>query len=131
MHSETQIESQLLKAMRRIAAPYRKAIEILRESSTHDASVCTRLRPAMEMIEDQEMSLAPLRTQSNSLDRPPSEELKRTIEEQSVLLQELIERITSVEIQFVSSRGDLAQRLDMSNRQTAMRQAYQPTPGGN
>ena len=139
MHSETQIEAQLIKAMKRIAVPYRSALSILREhhaapttragvasSPTNQTRICELLQRPMEMIADYERTVGPLRTQWNSLRKTANGDLQQVIDEQSKLLKELMELLDGVEQQMLSSRTHLASRLDDSQRQMAMRQAYRP-----
>ena len=142
MDSETQIEKELVRGMKRIAVPYRTALGILRE---HQAAaklrteagiptdtivdVCSLLRSPMEMIANYEVTVAPLRTQWNGLRKTAGRDLQQLIDEQSILLQELVELLDDAEQQMKSSRTQLATRLDESQRQSAMRQAYQPAPG--
>lgn len=136
MTSEQQIERELIVGMRRIAVPYQKALQLLRahnvpaDSATAvmtapSVDISALLRPSMEMIADYESTLGPLRNQWNALDKDADGELKTLIDEQAGVLQELIALLDTVESQLAGSRSQLASRLDVSQRQNAMRQAYQ------
>ena len=143
MHSAIQIESELTRGMKRIAVPYRAALDILRaqEPSSHSrpgqglnsdstagfADMSERLRPSMEMIAAYEGELAPLRDQWNQLQKSPSADLRNLIDEQALLLKELIARLDDVELQMLSSRKQLTLRLDESQLRNNMREAYQST----
>jgi hypothetical protein len=129
MHSEQQIETELKKGMRRIGAPYQMALKILRSYATSEdcdiQEITLQLRPSMDLIAECERSLAPFREQWNQLQTTAHGELAQLIEGQSILLKELIERLNVVENRMATSRKHLASRLDVTQRQNAMRQAYQ------
>ncbi len=130
MNSEKQIEKQLITGLRRLSVPYRKAVEILREQKAADdgamdQSVCTRLKPSMELIAEYEVTIAPLRAEWNCQHRKPAGELKHVVDDQAVILQELISLLNHVEQRLANSRWQLGAKLDISQRQTAMRDAYQ------
>lgn len=127
MLSETQIEEKLVQGMRKIAVPYKKALQILRQHDadpTGSTDLPSRLKPSMEMIAQYETTVGPLRTQWNALQKTPNDALKSLVAEQSDVLQELIALLNTVEQQMAGSRSHLASRLDVSQRQNAMRQAY-------
>lgn len=127
MLSETQIEDKLVQGMRKIAVPYKKALQILREHSVTPSGandLPSRLKPSMEMIAEYESTVGPLRNQWNALQKTPDAELKDLVSEQSDVLQELISLLDNAEKQMSGSRSHLAERLDVSQRQNAMRQAY-------
>lgn len=136
MHSAQQIERELIVGMRRIAVPYQKALQILRAHNvpadsatavmtTPGTDISALLRPSMEMIADYESTLGPLRSEWNALEKDANGELKTLVDEQAGVLQELISLLDAVESQLAGSRSHLASRLDVSQRQNAMRQAYQ------
>lgn len=127
MLSETQIEEQLVLGMRKIAVPYKKALQILLEHHAAPADsvdLSSRLKPSMEMIAEYETTVGPLRAKWNALDKTPKQPLKLMVSEQSALLLELITLMDAVEKQMAGTRSHLAARLDVSQRQNAMRQAY-------
>lgn len=129
MLSEQQIESDLTRGMRRIAAPYKNALAILRQqvdAETTDLNdITAKLKPSMQLIAECEQTLAPLRDEWKLLKKPAHGELGQLFEEQTALLRELIERLNTFEERMVNSRNHLGSRLDASQRQNAMRQAYQ------
>lgn len=143
MHSAPLIESELMRGMKRIAVPYRAALDILRaqeppshsrpgqtqnsDSAAGFADISERLRPSMEMIAVYEGEVAPLRDQWNQSQKSPSADLRKLIDEQALLLKELIERLDHVELQMLSSRKQLTLRLDESQLRNNMREAYQST----
>lgn len=128
MLSETQIRAELIRGMKRIAVPYQAALDVLRNESAFEAGnvqeITARLQPSLAIIAECEKILDPLRKEWNRLSTKPDSSLRQLIDQQSLLLQELLERLGALERKAVTSKANLASQLDESQRRSAMKRAY-------
>ena len=149
MHSAQQIEQQLIRGIKRILVPYRRALAITQgpDSEAHQdptregspettplegprsGEIVDRLRPVMEMIAEMETTLRPIREQWTSLNASPGETLQRLLGEQAEVLQSLMTQIDQIEAQMLATRDALLPDVDSSAEQQKVRQVYRHAHG--
>lgn len=125
--------SELISALKRICVPYQTAIDLLRsyEFQTQQpdadrirlsADICARMQPSLQLIQECEGQLAPIRSNFKKTDRCPESDaaVKRT----ENLLRELLQRIGVLQKDLMAQRDSLGVSLDGVAQHSNAHQAY-------
>ena len=133
--SHHSLERQLTVELRRVEAPYRRALALLRgQALPADAalsdltSALKTLQPVMEQVREIERELAPLRQAWIASGARAAGDFKQLLQQHEALLRELIGRIDQLETQVQQRRGELAPGVDQAQQHRRMQRAYQQGP---
>lgn len=125
------IERELTSELSSAEAPYRRALDIVRElpadtpAGYEEISAClARLQPVLQQINAMESTLAPLRRHWHALNAVPGAELRSILDVHEQLLRELIERIDRMEQNLSQAKQTLAPAVDAHIRRQRMQRAY-------